>query len=225
MALKLDKKVLIHTSAGLVASLLLVFAVSQCNGKGAAEAERDEVAENAKIVSDKAAAIVKDAQAKVDSLAQVNRGLGETVAQQADSIVVLNDSIVVLNDSINVLNGKLAKCPANKKPAVPAKKVNPVKKPVAKTPAVSVKPVAQVKPQQGTVNVTVPADTVRGATVVVADGAAPVNVNNVTVSGANNGQIIINNGGIVNSNQNTDAASQKVVRDTMHLVIFRAHTR
>ena len=104
MALNLNKKVLIHTGAGVAAVLLLLFGVYQCSEK---QDEREVNNQNIEQLKDantqlsNAADALKEANSKISDLSYAND-------VQADSIIVLNDSIGVLNDSIVVLNDSLA---------------------------------------------------------------------------------------------------------------------
>ena len=225
MAFKLNKKVLCHTGAGVAAVILMAFGISQCNGKSAADSEReaavakcDSVVAQRDSVIAQATDVMKQARRQIADLRDANNNLTDVNEQQADSIVVLNDSIGVLNDSIVRLNDQLVDCqgrnrrapakPVNKKPAQGGKK----KQPVARQGNDDARGTVVVRDSVRKREVTVPVATPGG--------------NNVIVNGDNSGQIIINNGGVVNScnadkkaNAAKAVAEQKVVRDTCVLIM------
>lgn len=220
MALNLNKKVLIHTGAGVAAVLLLLFGVHQCSEK---QDERDinkqniEQLKNANTQLSKAADVLKDANSKISDLAYKND-------VQADSIIVLNDSIVVLNDSLAIVKGDLEDCRNSKKPVAPVKKT---KKPVI------VKPKQEQKKEQPVINNVINnninnnVNGVVGANVKLDENArnngditivngnqVPNNSTVILGKGAvNEGTITINNGGVINNyyqNEKADTVKQAV---------------
>lgn len=220
MALNLNKKVLIHTGAGVAAVLLLLFGVHQCSEK---QDERDinkqniEQLKNANTQLSKAADALKDANSKISDLAYKND-------VQADSIIVLNDSIVVLNDSLAIVKGDLEDCRNSKKPVAPVKKT---KKPVI------VKPKQEQKKEQPVINNVINnninnnVNGVVGANVKLDENArnngditivngnqVPNNSTVILGKGAvNEGTITINNGGVINNyyqNEKADTVKQAV---------------
>lgn len=232
MAFKLDKKILIHSAAGVGAVILLMFGISQCNGKSSAEDERDAVVANCdsvvaqrdSIVS-QATDVINQARRQIADLRNANRNLTEVNEQQGDSIVVLNDSIGVLNDSIVHLNDQLIDCQERNRRAP----VTPVKKKQGQG-GKKKQPVAR-RDGDGA-HGTVVRDTVRKREVTVP--VATPGGNNVIVNGDNSGQIIINNGGIVTGNgivnntyvnaRNVDAEKKaQQLRDTTVVLKIRRY--
>ncbi len=107
---KLNKRVLVATGAGVAASILLVFGITQCSSKNDAYDERDAVrAETEQVLS--------RANEVIDSLCTANAGLkraqqdcNTVVSEQEGQIDALNDSIAALaasKDSIAALNDSL----------------------------------------------------------------------------------------------------------------------
>lgn len=227
---KFDKKVLAHTGAGIICGLLIVFCITQCNGK---KKEREEK-EAARTELSNAANRIDGIAGRVDSLLNVNRGLTRDNQVQADSIVVLNDSIVVLNDSINSLtdslttvNGQLRDC-RNGRRITPPRNNNgnnngnnnrnngndcgcddprtPVRRP-SRPRVISVDTVRCGN--NSTVQLGEKAE--NGGNIVIVNDCANGNTNNVTLgNGAiNEGTIIINNGGTVATGLQNAADSLK----------------
>ncbi len=107
---KLNKRVLVATGAGVAASILLVFGITQCSSKNDAYDERDAArAETEQVLS--------RANEVIDSLCTANAGLkraqqdcNTVVSEQEGQIDALNDSIAALaasKDSIAALNDSL----------------------------------------------------------------------------------------------------------------------
>ena len=209
---------IVHVAAGVAVVALMAFGVTQCSSK---QSERDEKeTKQSELLS--ASGKMERAAAQIDSLMNVNRGLGnairaknQTIQVQGDSIAVLNDSIAVLNDSLAVVNDKLTDCrngkkqPVAKKPV--AKKSAPVKKPVETKP-VSVKKdtvVVVVKPcGDGNTNIKLDNSQNNGAIVV-----SEKKCNNGTDIKLENGSV--NNGAIVVGNNNHVVVNRAIVADTL----------
>lgn len=223
MALNLNKKVLIHTGAGVAAVLLLLFGVHQCSEK---QDEREVNKQNIEQLKDAAAKLsdantklsnaadaLKDANSKISDLSYANEVQADSIIVLNDSIGVLNDSIVVLNDSLAIVKGDLEDCRNSKKPVAPA---NKTKKPV------SVKPKQEQKKEQPVINNVINnninnnVNGVVGANVKLDENArntgditivnAAQTPNNATVvlgkGAVNEGTITINNGGVINNYYN-----------------------
>lgn len=134
MAVKLNKKILVHTTAGVAVAALLIFGISQCSEKKTIQETTNEQLENVGMALGKARKTIENFLEIKDSLSNQIDEQAKEIVLQADSIVVLNDlvksqadSIVVLNDSIKVLNKNLNDCRNKKvqaKPVVKQKKKN-----------------------------------------------------------------------------------------------------
>ena len=134
MAVKLNKKILVHTTAGVAVAALLIFGISQCSEKKTIQETTNEQLENVSMALGKARKSIENFLEIKDSLSNQIDEQAKEIVLQADSIVVLNDlvksqadSIVVLNDSIKVLNKNLNDCRNKKvqaKPVVKQKKKN-----------------------------------------------------------------------------------------------------
>ncbi len=227
MALNLNKKVLIHTGAGVAAVLLLLFGVHQCSEK---QDERDinkqniEQLKNANTQLSNAADALKEANSKISDLSYANDVQADSIIVLNDSIGVLNDSIVVLNDSLTIVKGDLEDCRNSKKPVAPVKKT---KKPVI------VKPKQEQKKEQPVINNVINnninnnVNGVVGANVKLDENArnngditivngnqVPNNSTVILGKGAvNEGTITINNGGVINNyyqNEKADTVKQAV---------------
>ncbi|MBQ8294446.1 MAG: hypothetical protein IJX89_03610 [Alphaproteobacteria bacterium] len=222
MATRSKKWWIIHCGAGVVAAVLLAVSITQCSGK---KSERHEK-EKAQTEVAGAAEKLNKAAARIDSLLNVNRGLGQdnrakadTIRMQRDSIATLNDSIVVLNDSLGVVNGQLTDCRnGQRKPTKPTKPTKPCKpcRPAKPTKPVVVKPdtlVVVVGPDSvargGNVRVEMDNSRNNGNVVI-----APTNVNQTEVvlrdGSVNNGNIVVgnNNNVVVNNIADTLRAYQ-----------------
>lgn len=229
MALNLNKKVLIHTGAGVAAVLLLLFGVHQCSEK---QDERDINKQNIEQLKDantqlsNAADALKEANSKISDLSYANDVQADSIIVLNDSIGVLNDSIVVLNDSLAVVKGDLEDCRNSKKPVAPVKKT---KKPVI------VKPKQEQKKEQPVINNVINnninnnVNGVVGANVKLDENArnngditivngnqAPNNSTVILGKGAvNEGTITINNGGVINNyyqNEKADTVEQAAAK-------------
>ena len=227
MALNLNKKVLIHTGAGVAAVLLLLFGVHQCSEK---QDEREVNNQNIEQLKDantqlsNAADALKEANSKISDLSYANDVQADSIIVLNDSIGVLNDSIVVLNDSLSIVKGDLEDCRNSKKPVAPA---NKTKKPV------SVKPKQEQKKEQpvinNVINNNINNNGYAGSNVKLDENAkntgditivnAAQTPNNATVvlgkGAVNEGTITINNGGVINNyyqNEKADTVEQAAAK-------------
>lgn len=206
-----DKKWwLIHAAAGVGVLALIIFGLSQCNGKNdAEEAGRDA----AKVIA-KTDSLLNEATKKVKSISDYaeelkkdNRAKADTIVELRDSIVVLNDSIVGLNDSLGKVNERLVDCKKSKKnkpvQKQPVKKQPVKKQPVKKQPAKkdTVVVVHEYKPA--------PQDNknTRGnGDVIISNGGAVNTDINLSNGGTNNGTIIIGDNAVVHNHRKVVAA-------------------
>lgn len=201
-----DKKWwLIHASAGVGVLALIIFGLSQCNGKNDAEqAGRDA----AKVIV-KTDSLLNEATKKVKSISDYaeelkkdNRAKADTIVELRDSIVVLNDSIVGLNDSLGKVNERLVDCKKSKKnkpvQKQPVKK-QPVKKQPAKKDTVVVVHEYKPAPQDNK-------NTRGNGDVIISNGGAVNTDINLSNGGTNNGTIIIGDNAVVHNHRKVVAA-------------------
>lgn len=204
---KFNKKVLIHTGAGIAAAILIAFAITQCSSKNSERAARaqDQAAANNKMEQVNQNLIdarntLERATGMLDSLATVN-------AVQADSIIVLNDSIAVLNDSLSNVNQRLQDCRNGKR------RQGNGTRPTAPRPVVKPAPVNA----GNTTTINLNTNSQNNGAITVANDGANVNNTNITLGegAVNEGTIIVNNGGIVNHFQNAIDTLARAQGDTL----------
>ncbi len=209
MALKINKKILVNTAAGVVVACVIAFGITECSSNKKAQAEvraSNECVNDALEQIQESAAALKSAKASMDSLLTKNRNLGTENGLQRDTIVVLRDSVGMLNDSLVVVNGKLQDCRNSKKPAVVKPEPKPVVKPEPK-PVVKPEPKPVVKPEPKPVVKPEPKPVVRDTVFVevLPNGDANANANKVVVElgddARNSGNAIINSQGAVSDNR------------------------
>lgn len=198
---------MIHVAAGVVMVALVAIGATQCSGKKAERAEKEEkkselVAANATL--DSLRTSMRDATKLINQQSGEIRAKSDTIRMQRDTIDMQRDSIATLNDSLAVVNGKLVDCRNSKR--------KPAKKPVQTTPAPAPAPVAPapVKPdtiiivQQapavnpvngGTTNVSLNNSQNNGAIVAGGNvGTTDIKLDNGSV---NNGAIVVGDGNSV----------------------------
>ena len=104
MAVKLNKKILVHTTAGVAVAALLIFGISQCSEKKTIQETTNEQLENVSMALGKARKSIENFLEIKDSLSNQIDEQAKEIVLQADSIVVLNDLVKSQADSIVVLN-------------------------------------------------------------------------------------------------------------------------
>lgn len=221
------KRILVRTSAGIAGAALLVFGITQCNGKRDERAAKESALRSANETQEqyiKAVHRLQDAAVAIDSLLKDN-------GVQADSIIVLNDSIQVLNDSLDLTQRQLIDCRNSKKKTV--RKSQPGQKQPKPQPRV----VDTVMAPSGVNNETIIElrDSVKNdGDIVVANGdTRGNNKTQITLgNGAeNNGTIVVNNGGNVtiygkNATENTaDTLKNKAHADTLRAKVICVWTK
>lgn len=197
----IDKKTWVNIAAGTVAGVAILFAVSQCNGKRAAE--RD----------------AKDAQATM--LENVCGGVNELRSDTKDikDMIVVHDADIKeaiathdadIKDAIKEhdkkVNAKLDSLNVNCKPC--QKKKAPVKKTSVKPAPVKPAPAQPCKPAPVVCDET-PSIYVTPDTVIVRNAPKPNQM--VVVNGENSGTIIVNANGIVSGNAIVNGDNNTVV--------------
>ncbi len=196
---------MIHVAAGVVMVALVAIGATQCSGKKAERAEKEEkkselVAANATL--DSLRTSMRDATKLINQQSGEIRAKSDTIRMQRDTIDMQRDSIATLNDSLAVVNGKLVDCRNSKR--------KPAKKPVQTTPAPAPVVPAPVKPdtiiivQQapavnpvngGTTNVSLNNSQNNGAIVAGGNvGTTDIKLDNGSV---NNGAIVVGDGNSV----------------------------
>lgn len=189
----LNKKVLIHTGAGIAAVILLAFGITQCSQKRSEREANDSAMR--KIESNRqemqaANETLKRATCVLDSLMDAN-------LIQADSIIVLNDSIAVLNDSLDLVQGQLDDCRKGKRNPTPTR-------PTPTRPT----PVKPTNPHNGNrTRIDMRDNSINNEQIVVQNDGGNGNDTEITLGNGttNNGQIVVNNGGTVTISSNQAA--------------------
>lgn len=184
----LNKKVLIHTGAGIAAVILLAFGITQCSQKRSEREAKDDALRQ--IESNKQEMVettktLQRAAGTLDSLITVN-------ATQADSIIVLNDSIAVLNDSLDLVQGQLDDCRKGKRKPTPTRPT----------------PVKLTNPHNGNrTRIDMRDNSINNEQIVVQNDGGNGNDTEITLGNGttNNGQIVVNNGGTVTITSNQAA--------------------
>ena len=136
-----------HVAAGVAVIMMVASIATKCSRETAESDEKDAM------VSE-----IMDLSNKVAKLNEINGGLLDENAAQADTIRMQRDSIVVLNDSLAVVNKELADCKTKRCPR-DVKKV-PVKPVVKPQPKPAPKPAPKPKADTVYVFVQAPVDTV-----------------------------------------------------------------
>ena len=204
---KETKNILVATTAGVAALVLVLFGVKQCSDKKDARSDLEQARIEAENTS-KRADMLENNAAKLADFADSTQNVCDDLRKE---IAVRDSTIAELRDSLSVTSKQLDSClnckQNNKKRTA---KKSATARPARTSTTVAVKPVQNATPVAGETTTTV---------IVPEDANKAINATGVTIgSGAHDNTVNINNGTINNYYTPVDTVKKDVKKVTVQRV-------